>query len=250
METIVETENLWSGYNGVPVLRDVTMKVEEGEIVGLLGPNGAGKTTTLRTISGLIKPLRGTVTVLGGTPSTRAPHRLARHGVAHVTESRNLCYDLTVGENIRLALRGSRANRKAAMREAFEMFPAIEALLNRNAALLSGGEQQMLALARALTSRPRLLILDEMSLGLAPIIVERLLENVREISERTDCAVLLVEQHVPLALKLADRAYVLARGQIVGMGTAVELGENLDVLESSYMGEAVLEPDAGGPVGR
>jgi branched-chain amino acid transport system ATP-binding protein len=247
MATIVETEKLWSGYNGVPVLRDVSMKVEEGEIVGLLGPIGAGKTTTLRTISGLVNPLRGTVTDLGGTPSTRAPHRLPRQGVAHVTESRNLCYDLTVGENIRLALRGSRASRKAAMREAFDMFPAIEALLNRNAALLSGGEQQMLALARALTSRPRLLILDEMSLGLAPIIVERLLENVREISERTDCAVLLVEQHVPLALKLADRAYVLARGQVVAAASADELSRNLDVLESSYMGEAMLEPDAAGP---
>jgi branched-chain amino acid transport system ATP-binding protein len=243
-EMIVELENLWSGYNGVPVLRDVSLTVEEGEIVGLLGPNGAGKSTTLRTLSGLIEPLRGSVKVLGAAPSVRAPHRLARSGVAHVTESRNLSYDLTVAENIRLGLRGSRASRRAVTREAMEMFPAMEPLLDRNAALLSGGEQQMLALARAMTSRPKLLILDEMSLGLAPIIVERLLVNVREISERTNCAVLLVEQHVPLALKLANRAYVLARGRIVGEGSAEELQQNLDVLESSYMGEAVLEQSA------
>jgi branched-chain amino acid transport system ATP-binding protein len=243
-EMIVELENLWSGYNGVPVLRDVSLTVEEGEIVGLLGPNGAGKSTTLRTLSGLIEPLRGSIKVLGAAPSVRAPHRLARSGVAHVTESRNLSYDLTVAENIRLGLRGSRASRRAVTREAMEMFPAMEPLLDRNAALLSGGEQQMLALARAMTSRPKLLILDEMSLGLAPIIVERLLVNVREISERTNCAVLLVEQHVPLALKLANRAYVLARGRIVGEGSAEELQQNLDVLESSYMGEAVLEQSA------
>jgi branched-chain amino acid transport system ATP-binding protein len=243
-EMIVELENLWSGYNGVPVLRDVSLTVQEGEIVGLLGPNGAGKSTTLRTLSGLIEPLRGSIKVLGAAPSVRAPHRLARSGVAHVTESRNLSYDLTVAENIRLGLRGSRASRRAVTREAMEMFPAMEPLLDRNAALLSGGEQQMLALARAMTSRPKLLILDEMSLGLAPIIVERLLVNVREISERTNCAVLLVEQHVPLALKLANRAYVLARGRIVGEGSAEELQQNLDVLESSYMGEAVLEQSA------
>jgi branched-chain amino acid transport system ATP-binding protein len=246
---IVEVEKLWSGYNGVPVLRDVSLSVEEGEIVGLLGPNGAGKSTTLRTLSGFIKPLRGTVKVLGGEPPVRAPHRLARNGVAHVTESRNLSYELTVSENIRLGLRGGRASRRAVTREALEMFPAIEPLMNRKASLLSGGEQQMLALARALTSRPRLLILDEMSLGLAPIIVERLLENVREISERTNCAVLLVEQHVPLALKLANRVYVLARGRIVSEGSARELQQNPEILESSYMGEAVLEGGADLPMG-
>jgi branched-chain amino acid transport system ATP-binding protein len=238
---IVEVENLWSGYNGVPVLRDVSMTVGDGDIVGLLGPNGAGKSTTLRTLSGLIRPLKGNVTVLGEKPSVRRPHVLARNGVAHVTESRNLSYDLTVAENMRLGLHGKRAEKKAAMREALVVFPALEPLLDRNVALLSGGEQQMLALARAFASRPRLLILDEMSLGLAPIIVERLLENVKQISAQTGCAVMLVEQHVPLALEVVTRAYVLSRGSIVGEGTAVELRQNEDVLESSYMGEAVLE---------
>jgi branched-chain amino acid transport system ATP-binding protein len=240
---IVEIENLWSGYNGIPVLRDVSLTVGEGEIVGLLGPNGAGKSTTLRTLSGLIRPLRGNITVLGEQPSVRRPFRLARNGVAHVTESRNLSYELTVSENIRLGLHGKRAENKAAMRGSLEAFPALEPLLNRNVALLSGGEQQMLALARAFASRPRLLILDEMSLGLAPIIVERLLEKVTQISEETGCAVMLVEQHVPLALQVVGRAYVLARGRIVGEGTAAELRQNADVLESSYMGDAVLEHD-------
>jgi branched-chain amino acid transport system ATP-binding protein len=241
MELVVDVQDLWAGYNGVPVVRDVSLNVGQGEIVGLFGPNGAGKTTTLRTLSGLVKPLRGTVTVLGVEPPTGAPYRLARRGVAHVTESRNLSYQLTVSENIRLALRGKRADRKAAVEEAFEMFPAIEPLKNRRAELLSGGEQQMLALARAVATRPRLLILDEMSLGLAPIIVERLMETVKEVAERSQCAVLLVEQHVPLALKLVSRAYVLAGGSIVGEGTAEELRENRDIIESSYMGEAVLE---------
>jgi branched-chain amino acid transport system ATP-binding protein len=242
-EAIIELEQLWSGYGGVAVLRDVNFRVTQGEIVGVLGPNGAGKTTMLLTISGLIKPLRGGIRVFGEAPPTRFPHRLVRRGVAHVTESRNLFYDLTVGENLRLALRGSRRERKAALDEALEMFPALSALVDRQTALLSGGEQQMLALARALVSRPRVLLLDEMSLGLAPIIVERLLKTVREIADRTGCAVVLVEQHVHLALRIVDRAYVLARGSVVVTGSAGELSSKKEILESSYLGEVVLESD-------
>jgi branched-chain amino acid transport system ATP-binding protein len=239
-ETIIELDNMWSGYGGIPVVRDLNLTVSEGEIVGLLGPNGAGKTTSLLTISGLIKPLRGRVQVLGAPPPTRFPHRLARKGVAHVTESRNLFYELTVEENLRLALWGSRRERKAALANALELFPALDPLLDRRAGLLSGGEQQMLALARALVSRPRVLLLDEMSLGLAPIIVERLLKVVRDIADRTGCAVMLVEQHVHLALRIVDRAYVLAHGNILMSGSADELGHNREVLESSYLGEVVL----------
>jgi branched-chain amino acid transport system ATP-binding protein len=241
---IARVEDLWAGYDGTPVLRDLNLEVNEGEIVGLLGANGAGKTTTLRTISGLVKPLRGKVTVLGTEPSVRSPHLLARKGVAHVTESRNLSYELTVSENIQLALRGSRTERKVAMDGALEMFPPLTPLLGRLAGLLSGGEQQMLALARALASRPKLLMLDEMSLGLAPIIVERLLQNVREISDRTGCAVLLVEQHVHLALRIVDRAYVLSRGAVVAEGTATDLGKDREILESSYLGDLALDEDA------
>jgi branched-chain amino acid transport system ATP-binding protein len=240
---IIELEGLWTGYDGVPVVRDVDLHVEEGEIVGLLGPNGAGKTTTLLTISGVIKPIRGGLKVLHGPPSTRFPHRLARQGVAHVTESRNLFYSLTVEENLRLALRGSRADRQAALASALELFPALEPLQDRRAGLLSGGEQQMLALARALVSRPKVLLLDEMSLGLAPIIVERLLKTVQDIASSTGCAVVLVEQHVHLALRVVDRAYVLSHGRVAHQGTAAELEGSRDVLESSYLGDLALDEE-------
>ena len=244
MSAIVELDGLWSGYDGVPVLRGVDARVDEGEIVGLLGPNGAGKTTTLLTVSGLIKPLRGAVRVMGEPPPTRFPHRLARSGVAHVTESRNLFYDLSVSENLRLALRGSRGERREALDQALALFPALVPLQRRNTGLLSGGEQQMLALARALVSKPRVLLLDEMSLGLAPIVVERLLRTVRDIADQTGCAVILVEQHVHLALRIVDRAYVLSQGSVAVEGSARDLGDKREILESSYLGERSLEGDA------
>jgi branched-chain amino acid transport system ATP-binding protein len=243
MTALIEIQEMSAGYDGVPVLREVTLHVDEGEIVGLLGANGAGKTTTLLTISGLIKPLQGEIKVLGEAPPTTFPHRLVRKGVAHVTESRNLFYDLTVSENLRLALRGSRGERREALDQALELFPALIPLGKRNTGLLSGGEQQMLALARALVSKPKILLLDEMSLGLAPIIVERLLSTVRDIADRTGCAVILVEQHVHLALRIVDRAYVLAHGSIAMEGTAEILGEKREVLEASYLGEVSLEGD-------
>jgi branched-chain amino acid transport system ATP-binding protein len=238
---MIKIEHMSAGYAGSPVVRDISINVAEGEIVGLLGPNGAGKTTTLLAISGILKPLSGTIEVMGRTPPTRFPNRLVRQGVAHVTESRNLFYELTVDENLRIALRGSRSDKRARQQEVAELFPALKPLGGRKAGLLSGGEQQMLAMARALASKPKVLLLDEMSLGLAPIIVERLLATVRELANRTGCAVILVEQHVPLALEVVDRAYVLAHGNIVMSGTAAELRDNAQVLESSYLGEASLE---------
>jgi branched-chain amino acid transport system ATP-binding protein len=242
-EALVELEGLWTGYDGLPVVRDVSLQAHAGEIVGILGANGAGKTTTLLTISGVLKPLKGRARVLGQDLPTRSPHRLARRGVAHVTESRNLFYELTVGENLRLAVRGSRAARASALREALDLFPALEPLFNRRAALLSGGEQQMLALARALVSRPKVLLLDEMSLGLAPVIVERLMETVRKIADQTGCVVLLVEQHVHLALLIVDRGFVLSHGSIEVQGSAAELKAQRDVLESSYLGDLAFEQE-------
>ena len=177
--------------------------------------------------------LSGDIKVFGQTIKGRRAHHVAREGLAHVPEDRSLFFQLTVSENLRLkAKKGS-----AALAEALEYFPALEPLMDRRAGLLSGGEQQMLAVARALTVQPKLLMVDEMSLGLAPIIVERLLPVLREIASKSGTGILLVEQHVHLALEVADRAYVLSHGNLVMEGPAAHLRENRHLLESSYLGE-------------
>jgi branched-chain amino acid transport system ATP-binding protein len=239
MTALLELRGVDAGYHGVPVVCSLDLTVGEGEVVALLGANGAGKTTVLNTISGLVARLAGSLTVLGAEVASR-PRGVqrrtldaARRGVAYVPEDRALFYDLTTLENVRLA-----APRKdtAAVTAALGLFPALAPLTERAAGLLSGGEQQMLALARALAGRPRLLMIDEMSLGLAPIIAERLLASLRAIADETGTGVLVVEQQVGAVLRVADRAYLLRRGRVVVEGPAAELRGRRDLLASSYLG--------------
>lgn len=231
MTAVLEIDALSAGYGGVAVVRDLTLTVEAGEVVALLGPNGAGKSTTLLAVSGLVDVVAGDVRVQGTSVVGRRPHRIARSGVAHVPEDRSLFPSLTVRENLRLAGSGD-------VDRAVALFPVLGRLLDRRAGLLSGGEQQMLAIARAVGTGPRLLMIDEMSLGLAPVVVERLLPIVRTIAEETGAAVLFVEQHVGLALELADRAYVVAHGDLVLSGPASDLRDDPDLIRSRYLGRA------------
>ncbi len=228
--------DVFTGYQQIPVVRDLNLEVRSGEVVALLGPNGAGKTTTLETIAGLNRPISGTIQLSGEDVGGVPAHVIFRRGLSLVPEGRALFPGLTVREHLRLA--GGRNG--AGEEELLEMLPELSKTLQRKAGLLSGGEQQMLAIGRALVTRPRLLLVDEMSLGLAPVIVERLLPILRRAADELRTSVLFVEQHVALALEISDRAYVLTHGRIALEGAAADLRGRRELLAASYLGEAAV----------
>lgn len=233
-DAVVETIGLTAGYGAIPVVRALDLRVEPGEVVALMGPNGAGKTTALRAVAGELSPLAGEV-LWRGRRATGPVHRRARSGMRFVTEERSVFMSLSVQDNLRLAHRS--------LDRCLELFPELEPLLSRRAGLLSGGEQQMVTLARALAGDVQLLLADELSLGLAPLVVDRLLAAVRAAADR-GVAVLLVEQQLRNALRVADRGVVLRRGQAVITGTSAQLRERKSEIADSYLADAGSENDA------
>jgi branched-chain amino acid transport system ATP-binding protein len=232
---LLELRDVEARYGAVQALHGVSLEVGEGEIVAVLGGNGAGKTTTLRAVSGLVDHT-GELLFDGAAISRASPERVARLGIAHVPEGRGIFRELSVWENLRL---GAFTRRNGSLREDYERmrgyFPWLEERRGQEAGTLSGGEQQMLALARALMARPRLLMLDEPSLGLAPMVVAEIFRIVRELNEKDGLTVLVVEQNARIALQAAARAYVLEVGRVVLEGPAAELARDESV-RKSYLG--------------
>jgi branched-chain amino acid transport system ATP-binding protein len=232
---LLELDGVEARYGPVVALHGVSLTVDEGEVVALLGANGAGKTTTLRSISGTVRK-SGRVRYAGRDVSRYTPERLARHGVAHVPEGRGIIAELTVGENLRL---GAYVRRDGGIKQDMErvsgLFPWLRERRGQQAGTLSGGEQQMLALARALVARPRLLMLDEPSLGLAPLVVQELFRVVRTLNEEEGLTVLVVEQNAAIALEASQRAYVLEVGRVAVEGASEELQRHESV-RRSYLG--------------
>jgi branched-chain amino acid transport system ATP-binding protein len=244
---LLDVRGLRAGYGDVEIVHGLDLHVDAGEVVALLGPNGAGKTTTLRTVSALLPPIGGEVAVLGTVlrPGARrtgragravSPTRVARLGVAHVPEDRGLFFGLTGREHLRLAT--PRGGDPEEIERVLAAMPHLRDVLDRRAGRMSGGEQQMLAIARALVARPRLLMVDELSLGLAPIVVRQLLALVRSVAADLGLGVLLVEQYVAAALEVADRAVVLFNGRTVLAGDAATLRADQGRIARSYLGAA------------
>ncbi len=233
-ERSIECTGLSAGYGSMAVVRDLDLHVDAGEVVALLGANGAGKTTTLLTLAGELAPLAGEVR-LRGRPATAPMHARCRDGLGFLTEERSVIRGLTARENLRLA--------DVAPEVAVDLFPELGPLLPRTAGLLSGGEQQMLSLARALGRRPDVLLADELSLGLAPMVVERLLRSVRQAADERGVAVLIVEQHVRQTLSVADRVYVMERGRVSLSGAVADVRAKIEQIEVAYL--SAVAPAAG-----
>ncbi|MBX3083191.1 MAG: ABC transporter ATP-binding protein [Anaerolineae bacterium] len=233
---MLQVENIEVYYGKIYALKGVSLTVNEGELVALIGSNGAGKSTTLRTISGLLRPKQGSVTYNGQRIDKIAPHQIVRLGLAHCPEGRRIFGRLSVYENLTLGAvtRTDRAEIERNREQVFDLFPRLKERASQLASTLSGGEQQMLAMGRALMSQPKLLLLDEPSLGLAPMLVTQIFNIVQSIRQRGG-TILLVEQNARQALQIADRAYVMETGKIILAGSAAELQANPQV-EHAYLG--------------
>ena len=235
MSTFLNVENIHVYYGAIHAIRGVSFHVNEGEIVTLIGANGAGKSTILKTVSGLLRPKSGTI-VFDGTDITQIPpHKLIPMGLAHVPEGRRIFQQMTVEENLEMgAFTQPKGGIAADLDQVFTLFPRLKERRRQIAGTLSGGEQQMLAMGRALMSHPKLLMLDEPSMGLAPILVEQIFDIIRSL-HRTGTTILLVEQNAQMALSVADRAYVLETGEITLTGTGDELIHSDDI-RKAYLG--------------
>ena len=235
MSTMLKVDNINVYYGAIHAVKDVSFHVNEGEIVTLIGANGAGKTTTLQTVSGLLHARTGSITFrdenLGGIPA----HKLVSKGLAQVPEGRRVFLQMSVKENLEMgAFTRPNSEVDASIAEVYERFPRLKERMNQVAGTLSGGEQQMLAMGRALMSKPKLLMLDEPSMGLAPILVEQIFDIIKEL-HKAGTTILLVEQNAEMALKVADRAYVMESGKIVLSGTGAELAAS-DAIKKAYLG--------------
>ena len=231
---MLNVEHINVYYGQIHAIKDVSFEVNEGEIVSLIGSNGAGKSTALKTVSGLLRAHTGSITFLGQDISKVEAYRLVAQGLAHVPEGRRIFLQMTVEENLQMGGYTAGKEIDARIADVYQRFPRLKERRNQIGGTLSGGEQQMLAMGRALISAPRLLMLDEPSMGLAPILVEQIFDIIRELHE-AGTTILLVEQNAEMALKVADRAYVLESGRITLSGTGAELAQS-DAIKKAYLG--------------
>ena len=235
MATMLKVDNINVYYGAIHAIKDVSLEVNEGEIVTLIGANGAGKSTTLKTISGLLRSKTGSITFMGEDISKTEAYKLVSKGLAHVPEGRRIFLQMTVRENLEMGAYSTDGSTvRADLEDVYNRFPRLRERKNQIAGTLSGGEQQMLAIGRAMMSHPKLLILDEPSMGLAPILVGQIFDIIKEL-HRQGTTVLLVEQNAEMALRIADRAYVLESGSISLSGTGEELAQS-DEIKKAYLG--------------